>query len=119
MSEEVVTLHEDDIVEIEYAARRDGGDFHIKKVIGQVLTVAPDHFILGDIEVDAGPSMIIYFDKVIGIEHLPHPDEARELVEKSWSLLSNLPITQSAATDHIIKLTQLVQVLMSDPVSDQ
>lgn len=115
-----IELKEDQVVEVEYWTRREGGDPHIKKVIGQVVNTSdPFMFVLGDVGRDIGATIPIYYDRVLGIEHLPHPEEVEEITERSWRLLNTIPVSQPAAVDQIIKLTQLVQVLSAEPVSDQ
>lgn len=112
-------LQEDDVVEIEYWINREGGDPHVKKVIGQVVQIQEDYFILGDIGQDVGPSILIHYDRVLGIEHLPQLNEVQTLIEKSWTMVANVPLDRVEATDQIIKLTQLLQMMTAGPVADQ
>jgi hypothetical protein len=114
-------VQEDDVIKIRYIIRREGTDPLVKDVIGQVIQDAgEEYFILGDIGQDVGPSLLIYYDNVLDIEHFTYsPDQVQEAIGDSWHMMNRLPVSGQEMVDQIIKLTQFLQVLTAGPVADQ
>lgn len=119
MTKAEIEANEGRTVEVTHYVRRPGGDPVIKKVIGRIEGVWGDHFTLSDPVSDIAESVPIYYDRAMEIELLPTPFEAADLIARSWEMMTRLPISGTEAVDHIIKLTQLLEVLTAPPVADQ